>query len=119
MAKLSDIKNNKKNTVILGGKECEVSLNMNKLCDLEEKFGSIEKAFDEVQKYKMTAIRTFLHIAIKGNEFLKDSTEEEIGELIEIGDIENIMTAITYAINGTLPEADDTEVNIEDAQGGK
>lgn len=119
MTKLSDIKNTPKNTVILKGKEYEVGLNMNALCELEETFGSTEDAFKVVSAGNMKDIRTFLCIALKSNEGLEDSTEKDIGRLIEYSDVENILTAITNSINNTLPEADDTEVNSEDTEEGK
>lgn len=119
MTKLSDIKNTKRNTLMLNGKEYQVILNMNVLCELEEKFGSIEDSFNEVSTGKFSTIRTFLHIALKANEGLENSTEQDIGRLIDYSDLENVLEVITNAMNNTLPEAEDTEVNTEDSQEGK
>ena len=41
----------------LGGKEYELRFNMNTFCELEEIYGDLNKAFDDLQAMKIKAIR--------------------------------------------------------------
>lgn len=87
---------------MLGDKEYELKLNMNTFCELEEIYGDLNTAFDDLQKMKMKAVRALIYAAIKTeNETI---TLKEVGQQLELDDLEKLGTAINQALNQAMPE---------------
>lgn len=87
---------------MLGDKEYELKLNMNTFCELEEIYGDLNTAFDDLQKMKMKAVRALIYAAIKTeNETI---TLKEVGQQLELDDMEKLGTAINQALNQAMPE---------------
>ena len=87
---------------ILGNKEYELKFNMNTFCELEEVYGDINKAFEDLQLMKIKAIRAFLYAAIK----VEDDTVtlKSVGDLLQLGDLERLGTVINEALSESMPE---------------
>jgi len=49
----------------LGDKEYELKLDMNTFCELEEVYGDLNKAFDDLQSMKLKAVRALIYAAVK------------------------------------------------------
>lgn len=89
----------------LGPKEYELKLNMNTFCELEEIYGDLNTAFEDLQKMKMKAVRALIYAAVKTeNEAL---TLKQVGEQLELKDLERLGTAINEALNQAMPEAEE------------
>ena len=87
---------------MLGDKEYELKLNMNTFCELEEIYGDLNTAFEDLQKMKMKAVRALIYAAIKTeNETI---TLKEVGQQLELDDLEKLGTAINQALNQAMPE---------------
>ena len=82
----------------LGNKEYELKFNMNTFCELEEVYGDINKAFEDLQLMKIKAIRALLYAAIK----VEDDTVtlKSVGDLLQLGDLERLGTVINEALSG-------------------
>lgn len=89
----------------LGEKEYELKLNMNTFCELEEVYGDIGIAFEDLQKMKMKAIRALIYAAIKIED--EDITLKEVGEKLGMKDLERLGTTINEALNLAMPEAEE------------
>jgi hypothetical protein len=102
--KASELKN-KGIKFTLGGKEYELKLNMNTFCELEEVYGDINKAFDDLQNMKIKAIRALIYAAIKVQE--EDITLKEVGEMLGLRDLERLGMTINKALDSAMPEIDE------------
>lgn len=102
--KASELKN-KGIKFTLGNKEYELKLNMNTFCELEEIYGDINKAFDDLQNMKIKAIRALIYAAIKTQE--EDITLKEVGEKLGSKDLERLSAAINKALDSSMPEQDE------------
>ena len=91
--------------VTLGGKEFEVKFTLNALCDLQEKFGSFEEAFGNIEN-DFSKIRTMLHMALANGENEK-ITEREIGALIDVRQLDEIVQVLEQAFNGAMPSTEE------------
>lgn len=102
--KASELKN-KGIKFTLGDKEYELKFNMNTFCELEEVYGDINKAFDDLQNMKIKAIRALIYAAIKVQE--ENITLKEVGEMLELKDLERLSVAINKALDIAMPELDE------------
>lgn len=90
---------------MLGDKEYELKLNMNTFCELEEIYGDLNTAFDDLQKMKMKAVRALIYAAVKAED--ENVTLKQVGEQLELDDLEKLGTAINQALSQAMPEAKD------------
>jgi hypothetical protein len=102
--KAAELKN-KGIKLTLGDKEYELKFNMNTFCELEEVYGDINKAFDDLQNMKIKAIRALIYAAIKAQE--EDITLKEVGEMLGVKDLERLGKAINNALDSAMPEIDE------------
>lgn len=89
----------------LGNKEYELKFNMNTFCELEEVYGDINKAFEDLQIMKIKAIRALLYAAIK----VEDDTVtlKSVGDLLQLADLERLGTVINEALSESMPEIEE------------
>ena len=89
----------------LGNKEYELKFNMNTFCELEEVYGDINKAFEDLQFMKIKAIRALLYAAIK----VEDDTVtlKSVGDLLKLGDLERLGAVINEALSESMPEIEE------------
>lgn len=90
----------------LGEKEYELKLNMNTFCELEEVYGDLNAAFDDLQSMKLKAVRALLYSAIKVED--ESVTLKAIGEQLGLSDLESLGSAINEALTKSMPEVDET-----------
>ena len=90
---------------ILGDKEYELKLNMNTFCELEEIYGNLDAAFEDLQKMKLKAVRALIYAAVKIED--DQMTLKQVGELLGLSDLERLGTAINAALSASMPEAEE------------
>jgi hypothetical protein len=91
----------------LGDKEYELKLNMNTFCELEEVYGDLNKAFDDLQSMKLKAVRALIYAAVKVED--EEITLKNVGEQLGLNDLERLGTAINEALSKAMPEAEDAQ----------
>ena len=103
MSNVSAVKNTKRTVDLGDGVEREVILSLNAMADLEEKYGSIEAAFAKVQEGSVAAIRYLLWCILvpDGDE---DLTEKEVGKLIRIDNLSEIMSNLMDVLEEQMPD---------------
>lgn len=102
--KASELKN-KGIKFMLGDKEYEMKFNMNTFCELEEIYGDLNKALDDLKAMKIKAIRALIYAAVKVDD--ETATLKSIGEKLEIGDLERLGTAINESLGKAMPEVNE------------
>lgn len=102
--KASELKN-KGVKITLQNKEYELKFDMNTFCELEEVYGDINKAFEDLQNKKFKAIRALIYSAIKAED--ENITLKEVGKMITLNDLEKLSTAINEALNMSMPEVNE------------
>lgn len=107
MSNVADVKP-KKRTVDLGdGVEREVVLSLNAMAELEDKYGSIDNAFEKIKKGSIATIR-FLLWCVLVPDGDTDLTERAIGRLIKLDNIQEIMTSVMDALEEQMPPSTDS-----------
>lgn len=93
----------KPKTIDLGdGVERECKFTLNAMAELEDKYGSIEEAFEKIKQGRISAIRFLLWcILIPDGEEL---TEKQVGSLISLDNLNELMDAIMDMFNTSMPD---------------
>lgn len=100
-------------TIILGGKEYIIAMDFNAICDLEEKYGSFDKAIKILESIGqdfskpgvMKNMRFILCTMLRHTD--EEMTERKAGKLITTGNMQKIMDALGKAMYGTSTEVED------------
>ncbi|URZ06767.1 hypothetical protein [Clostridium felsineum] len=102
-----ELKTNKKDvpTFILDGKEYKIVMDFNVLSELEEIYGNIDKAFDDIQALKIKALRAVIYSIVKAEN--ENVTLKEIGKKLDIDFIENFVEKMGIVLNDSMPEKKD------------
>lgn len=112
MTKKSEIMKDSGTKVVLAdGKEYTIKLDLNALCLMQDKFGA--NALEELGNLDVNnfkAIRSMLHVFLS-NENL---TENEVGALIDMSNINTVVEALGTAVTNGTPQADET-VQVSEA----
>lgn len=102
MANVSDVKI-KKRTIDLGdGVERNIVLSLNAMAELEEKYGSIDEAFNKIKSGSVAAVRYLLWCCMVDDD--PELTERQVGSMIRIDNMSDIMSAIMDAFEDQMPE---------------
>lgn len=102
--KATELKN-KGVKITLSNKEYNLKFNMNTFCELEEVYGDINKAFEDLQLMKVKAIRALIYSAIKVED--ENVTLKSVGDLLSLKDLENLGTLINEALSNSMPEIEE------------
>lgn len=83
-------------------KERHLIFDLNSFCDLEDKYGSIDKAMDKITKGSMKDIRFMLYLGLLNDDETLD--EKKVGKLITLDKISDIVKALGTAVQISAPE---------------
>jgi hypothetical protein len=76
---------------------------LNAFSELEEKFGSMDTAFQAMQKGSMKAARTLLWAGLLHED--ETLTEKRVGGMVTLSNMSEIMDKITNALTEAMPDA--------------
>lgn len=99
----SDIK--QKGVLINIDKERRLVFDLNAFCELEDKYGTIEKAMNEMQKGSIKAIRYMLYLGLLNED--ETLTENKVGKLITVDNLQEVMQSLTVAMAVSSPKIDE------------
>lgn len=106
MANLKDVKSKAVKITLLDGVERTIKLTLNAMAELEDRYGSVEKAFNELEeKNSVKALRCILWAG-----FLEDEpeiTEKQVGSLIDIAYMNELMETLGKALEQDMPPVTD------------
>jgi hypothetical protein len=89
----------------LGDREYELKFDMNTFCELEEVYGDIHKAFEDLQNMKIKAIRALIYAAVKVEN--ENVTLRDVGSMLSIKDMEALGETINQALSKAMPELEE------------
>jgi len=91
-------------------KERHLKFDLNAFAELEDIYGDINNAFEAMQKGSIKAIRALLWAGLIHED--KTLTIEQVGSMIDMSNINEVVGAISKAISEALPQAgEQTEKN--------
>lgn len=120
MSNVNQVKRKAIKVVLSDGKEREIKFTLNAMAELEDKYGSVEEAFKQLESGSIKAIRFMLWATIVSEDD-EELTEKQIGTLIDMQSIGEIMEAMNSASNQDMPQETEvvgtvvSEVVVEDA----
>jgi hypothetical protein len=116
MSKVNSVRDINSVTIELGGKTRRLCFDLNAYAELETRFGSIEKAMQEMQSGGIKAIRTVLWTGLIHEEVVLDPitgepasykiTPYEVGSWISPSRLGDVSKALMDAIQESYPDAE-------------
>lgn len=102
MSNLADVRRKKVSIVLSDGVERELKFTLNSMAEIEDKYGSAEEIFEQLEEKKsFKALRCLLWAGMIHQS--PDITEIEVGNLIDMANIDSLMVQVAGALNGDLP----------------
>jgi len=104
-----------KHTIDLGdGIEREVYFSLNAMADLEEKYGSVEAAFEKCSQNNIGAIR-YLLWCILNTKADEQITERQVGELIDLSNLSELMDVVMDYLEESMPQLEALQAKNQEA----
>lgn len=105
MANLIDVRPKKAVKItLLDGVEREVKLTLNAMAELEDRFGSVDKAFELLDKNSMKALRAVLWASLIHED--PELTEQQVGNLMDINYMQELTSSLSTAFGQDMPSAE-------------
>lgn len=82
-----------------------LKFDLNAFAELEDKFGSMDAAFQAMQKGSLKAARTLLWAGLLHED--ETLTERKVGGLVTLANMSAIMDRITSALTAAMPDGDE------------
>jgi hypothetical protein len=102
MANLHDVRGKKITIKLNDGVERELKFTLNAMAELEEAYGSVEKAFEALEKSNsIKALRKVLWAGLLHEE--NPMTEMQVGNLVDITYMQELVDSMTTALTNDMP----------------
>lgn len=108
--------------LLLGGKERTLRYDLNAFAELEERYGTIEKAMQGLESGSIKAVRLLLWAGVLHEHMVLDSqgrktdeytiTPTEVGSWINISELPDLSGTIKAAMTNALPEEEPIDPNV-------
>lgn len=102
MSNLRDVKSKKTSITLSDGVERELKFTLNALAEMEDRYGTVDAAFKALEANSIKAVRFVLWAGMLHTE--EGLTEQQVGNLIDIQCMEDIMSSIGTAMKNDMPE---------------
>jgi 1,4-dihydroxy-2-naphthoyl-CoA synthase len=103
MAKVKDVKSSPVKITLADGVERELRFTLNAMAELEDRYGSVEKAFDALEQNSIKALRCVLWAGLLSDD--PELTEQQVGGMIDLQYMTEIMEVLGSAFEKQMPEA--------------
>lgn len=104
----ADLKQSGGTKITLGGAEYNLAMDFNVICDLEERYGTFEKAGEALGSGKMKDVRFLLYAMLKQDD--ESLTEKAVGHMIMLENMQPVIEALGTAMKASTPQADEKNV---------
>lgn len=102
---VSDVKSKSVPITLQDGKERHLRFTLNALAELEDRYGSVEEAFKKVEGgTSIKALRTVIWAGLIWED--PDITEQDVGNLIDIAYMQEMIEALGGAFEADMPQTD-------------
>lgn len=102
MANVKEVKRQPVKITLTDGVERELKFTLNALAELEERYGTVDEAFEQLNKNSIKAVRCIMWAALIHED--DTLTEQQVGNLIDIDYLEDLMNSLGAAMGEDLPE---------------
>lgn len=103
MSNVKDAKPRIKTITLSDGIEREVRFTLNAMAEIEERYGSVQAAFDALENNSVKAARCILWAGLLHSD--EGLTEQQVGNLIDISNMSGLMNSMTDALGEDSAEA--------------
>ena len=118
MANLTDVKSKAIKITLTDGVERTIKFTLNAMAELEDRYGSVEEAFKQLDNNSIKAVRCILWAGLIHED--PDLTEQQVGNLIDIQYMQELMESLGTAFDADMPKAEklpeSTELKLDGAQ---
>ena len=109
MSNLREVRPRVKTITLNDGVEREVRFTLNAMAELEDRYGSVDAAMAALDANSFKAVRCALWAGLLyGDDSL---TEKQVGDLIDIGCLGDIMNTLSEAMSEDMPAQDNAPEN--------
>lgn len=109
MANVQDVKAKVVKITLSDGVERTIRFTLNALAELEDRYGSVDEAFAQLDKNSIKAVRFILWAGLMSDD--PDLTEQQVGNLIDVRYLQDLMEDLGSALDQDLPQAEGTAEN--------
>ena len=104
MANVKDVKSKAVKITLTDGVERTIKFTLNAMAELEDRYGSVEEAFKQLDNNSIKAVRCILWAGLIHED--PDLTEQQVGNLIDIQYMQELMASLGDAFDADMPEAE-------------
>lgn len=110
MSNIKDAKPKSTPITLCDGVERELRFTLNALAELEERYGSVEAAFTAMDNGSIKAIRLTIWAGLLHTD--EGLTEQQVGNLIDVPCMEEIMKSLSEAVASDMPASEGGTPNV-------
>lgn len=111
MSNVKDIKSKDIKITLNDGVERTIKFTLNALAELEDRYGSVDEAFKQLDNNSIKAVRCVLWAGLIHED--PELTEQQVGNLIDIQYMQELMTSLNDAFDSNMPESESVPANAE------
>ena len=111
MANVKDVKSKAVKITLTDGVERTIKFTLNAMAELEDRYGSVEEAFKQLDNNSIKAVRCILWAGLIHED--PDLTEQQVGNLIDIQYMQELMASLNDAFDSDMPVAEKLPDNVE------
>lgn len=108
MSNIKDVRSKGTSITLNDGVARELKFTLNALAELEDRYGNVDAAFKKLEEGSIKAVRCAIWAGLLHTE--EGLTEQQVGNLIDVTCMENIMSSINEAVNSDMPPADNNAI---------
>lgn len=111
MANLKDVKSKDIKITLSDGVERTIKFDLNAMAELEDKYGSVDEAFAQLDNNSIKALRFILWAGLVHED--ENLTERKVGSLIDVRFMQNIIGTLGEAFEADMPVEKPEEIGAE------
>lgn len=111
MSNVKDVKSKDIKITLNDGVERTIKFTLNALAELEDRYGSVDEAFKQLDNNSIKAVRCILWAGLIHED--PELTEQQVGNLIDIQYMQELMTSLGEAFDADMPEPEKLPENAE------
>ena len=104
MANVKDVKSKAGKITLTDGVERTIKFTLNAMAELEDRYGSVDEAFKQLDNNSIKAVRCILWAGLIHED--PDLTEQQVGNLIDIQYMQELMSSLGEAFDADMPESE-------------
>ena len=107
MANVKDVKQKAVKITLTDGVEREIRFTLNAMAELEDRYGSVDEAFKQLDNNSIKALRCVLWAGLIHED--PALTEQRVGDLIDIQYMAGLMESLSAAFEADMPAPEELD----------